>query len=245
MNCQLIGEELGSIKCQNLRLLVPVPVRSHSVHAWFSLRRRLISLSPKLTSTQNKIGFLQISPYGKVPVLRHGDAVIVESAVINEYLDEEFPQKPLMPKTPGDRAKARIWIDFANVRFVPQIYKMLLAQDRERQSEHADKLTTALLMMEHEGLAIRTSGPYWLGEELSLVDFTFYPHLQRFCALDYYRDFQIPEECKLLKIWLRFMEENRSVQMMQISEDVLIRNWEKYALNTSTGTTAEDMREAS
>jgi hypothetical protein len=41
------------------------------------------------------------------------------------------------------------------------------------------------------------------------------------------------------------MEENRSVQMMQISEDVLIRNWEKYALNTSTGTTAEDMREAS
>ena len=77
------------------------------------------------------------------------------------------------------------------------------------------------------------------------VDFTFYPHLQRFCALDYYRDFQIPKECKLLKIWLRFMEENRSVQMMQISDDVLIRNWKKYALNTSTGTTAEDMREAS
>ena len=218
----------------------------------FAQRTRMVLLEKKVDFTLTEIDlnakqdwFLQISPYGKVPVVRHGDTVIVESAVINEYLDEEFPQKPLMPKTPGDRAKARIWIDFANVRFVPQIYKMLLAQDRERQSEHADKLTTALLMMEHEGLAIRTSGPYWLGEELSLVDFTFYPHLQRFCALDYYRDFQIPEECKLLKIWLRFMEGNSSVQMMQISEDVLIRNWEKYALNTSTGTTAEDMREAS
>ena len=98
--------------------------------------------------------------------------------------------------------------------------------------------------MENE-LAIGSPGPYWLGEEISLVDFTIYPHFQRFCALDYYREFKIPEECKLLIRWLRIVEINRSVQMMQVSEDVLIRNWEKYALNTSNGTTAEDMREAS
>ena len=112
----------------------------------FAQRTRMVLLEKNVDFTLTEIDlnakqdwFLQISPYGKVPVVRHGDTVIVESAVINEYLDEEFPQKPLMPKTPGDRAKARIWIDFANVRFVPQIYKMLLAQDRERQSEHADK----------------------------------------------------------------------------------------------------------
>ena len=77
------------------------------------------------------------------------------------------------------------------------------------------------------------------------VDFTFYPHLQCFCALDYYRGFQIPKKCKLLRKWLTIMASNRFVRMMQISEVVLIRNWEKYALNTSTGATAEDMREAS
>ena len=41
------------------------------------------------------------------------------------------------------------------------------------------------------------------------------------------------------------MEKNRSLQMMQIPEDVLISNWEIYARNTSTGITAEDMRETS
>ena len=149
-----------------------------------------------------------------------------------------------MPKTPEGRAQARIWIDFANVRLTPQIYKLLLAQELERQTEHAQKLETALLMMERDGLAVRSSGPYWLGPEVSLVDFTFYPHLQRFCALEYYRKFQIPKECTLLKKWLKLMEKNLSVQKMQTSKDVLIRNWEKYALNTSTGTTAEDMRGA-
>ena len=98
-------------------------------------------------------------------------------------------------------------------------------------------------MMEHEGLANRPAGPYWLGPKISLVDFTFYPHLQRFCALNYYRNFKIPEECKLLKEWLASIEGNQSVRQMKIYEGVLIRNWEKYAFNTSTGTTAEDMRE--
>ena len=74
-----------------------------------------------------------------------------------------------MPDTPEGRAQARIWIDFANVRFTPQIYKLMLAQDSGRQLEHAQKLTQALLMMEHEGLSARSLGPYWLGENVSLA----------------------------------------------------------------------------
>ncbi len=37
--------------------------------------------------------FLALSPLGKVPVLKHGDEVLFESAVINEYLDEITPQQ--------------------------------------------------------------------------------------------------------------------------------------------------------
>ena len=50
--------------------------------------------------------FLEISPYGKVPVLRHNGAVIFESAVINEYLEEVFPERPLLPSDPVRRAQA-------------------------------------------------------------------------------------------------------------------------------------------
>ena len=52
------------------------------------------------------------NPYGKVPVLVDGDGVIYESAILNEYLEEKFPQVRLMPSDPLPRSKARIWIDF-------------------------------------------------------------------------------------------------------------------------------------
>ena len=218
----------------------------------FAQRTRMVLLEKQIQFTLTEIdldnkpdGFTEISPYGKVPVVRHGKTVIFESAIINEYIEEVFPDRPLLPDTPEGRAQARIWIDFANVRFTPQIYKLMLAQDSGRQLEHAQKLTQALFMMEYEGLSNRSLGPYWLGENVSLVDFTFYPHLQRFSALKHYRNFEIPKECRLLKEWMEIIEDNKSVRAMQIAENILIRNWSKYALNTSIGTTAEDMREIS
>ncbi|HEV8344556.1 MAG TPA: glutathione S-transferase N-terminal domain-containing protein, partial [Candidatus Binatia bacterium] len=56
------------------------------------------------------------NPYGKVPVLVDGDVVVYESAIIDEYLDERYPEPSLMPKNLGLRARARIWIDFCNTR---------------------------------------------------------------------------------------------------------------------------------
>lgn len=188
--------------------------------------------------------FLEISPYGKVPVLRHDGAAIFESAVINEYLEEVFPDRPLMPRDPIRRAQARIWIDFANVRFTPHLYKLMLAQDADAQAIQAERLTNAMLMMEHEGLGKLGDGSYWMGDDISLVDLTFLPHMQRVAVLTHYRDFQIPDECILLKGWLQLMGQRASVSGGSASLDILIENWRKYAENTSTGTTAADMRAA-
>jgi glutathione S-transferase len=99
-------------------------------------------------------------------------------------------------------------------------------------------------MMEHEGLGKLGDGSYWLGDDISLVDLTFLPHMQRVGVLTHYRDFQIPDECVLLKGWLQLMGQRPSVMEGSASLDVLIENWRKYVENTSTGTTAEDMRAA-
>ncbi len=53
--------------------------------------------------------FKELNPRGLVPVLVHDGNIIVESTVICTYLDEIFPQPPLMPTNPVERATMRLW----------------------------------------------------------------------------------------------------------------------------------------
>lgn len=215
----------------------------------FAQRTRMVLLEKRIDFSLTEIDldakpawFLEISPYAKVPVIRHGDAVVWESAVINEYLEEVFPEPALLPRDPVRRAQARVWIDFANARMVPHVYKMMLRQDEEGQDLHRRRLTEAVLAME-QGLRDLSAGPYWLGGQPGLVDFTFIPHVQRFVALEHYRGFAIPASCERLLRWRDAMSALPSVQATRPSDALLIKNWAKYALDTSTGVTAQEMRE--
>jgi glutathione S-transferase len=58
---------------------------------------------------QGSPGYLKINPRGLVPALAHDGQVIVESTVINEYLEDAFPDRPLRPAMPLERARMRYW----------------------------------------------------------------------------------------------------------------------------------------
>lgn len=53
--------------------------------------------------------YLKLNPNGVVPTIIHDDRVVIESTVINEYLDDAFPDKPLRPADAYGRARIHLW----------------------------------------------------------------------------------------------------------------------------------------
>jgi glutathione S-transferase len=63
-----------------------------------------------LESKQNlQPDFLRLSPKGLVPVLVVDETVIVESTIINEFIDDNWRAPPLRPDAPSERALMRSW----------------------------------------------------------------------------------------------------------------------------------------
>lgn len=60
--------------------------------------------------------FRRLSPLCRIPVLIDEGLVLTDSSVIAEYLDEQFPEPPLLPKEPKERARARWLEEFADTR---------------------------------------------------------------------------------------------------------------------------------
>ena len=88
--------------------------------------------------------YLRLNPNGVVPTLIHDGNVLTESTVINEYLDEAFPEKPLRPEGAYLRARLRLWtkredsIHYAvntmttAIIFRPELLKKTLAEQSAR-----------------------------------------------------------------------------------------------------------------
>jgi glutathione S-transferase len=70
---------------------------------------------------QHEPAFVKINPNGQVPVLVHDGAVITESTVINEYLEDVFPEVRLRPADPVARARMRVWSKFVDEYFCPAL----------------------------------------------------------------------------------------------------------------------------
>ncbi|MGF1566675.1 MAG: glutathione S-transferase family protein [Nodosilinea sp.] len=157
--------------------------------------------------------FQSISPYGKVPVLKHGGQRVWESAIINEYLEETFPEPPLLPKDPILRTQARIWINFADAKLFADTGKLLHSHGSEKDPTLLKSIAQHLIFIEQEALGkISASAPYWLGKEISLVDLTYYPWFEQLTVLEYFLGFQLPSGLDRLKIWLANMVRRKSVR---------------------------------
>jgi glutathione S-transferase len=178
---------------------------------------------------QNKPAwFNTVSLYGKVPALEHDGQRFVESAIVNEYLDEVFSEPALLPKAPAQRAQARIWIDYANTRFVTAWGGVLRgATEAERVSAGRD-LDAALRHLE-AGLASHSdAGPFWFGSSISLVDLTLYPWFERWPALEQLRQASIPSDLTRLTAWRDAVAARASVRAIENATSFYVERYSRY-----------------
>jgi len=115
---------------------------------------------------------------GKVLVLKVGVVVLFESAVINEYLDEVNPPV-LHPEDALKRAQNRAWIEFGS-EMIMKHYNMTIASDPNSFENEKNQLERQFERLEKE----LGDGPYFNGENFSLVDAAFAPLFMRIDLLE-------------------------------------------------------------
>jgi len=115
--------------------------------------------------------YLRINPIGKVPTMVDGGVTLPESEVICEYIEEKYPQKPLLPADLSARGKVRLINRVGDIYIVVPMFS-LFPQINPKTRDQA--LSDTGLAGTRNGLAIlegfMESGEHAVGDGLTLAD---------------------------------------------------------------------------
>jgi len=149
-----------------------------------------VSLAPG-RGEHRQAAYLAINPQGLVPFLQDGNVAIGQSQAILEYLEEEYPLKPLLPPDIGGRAFVRQIVDIIccdihpldNLRVLKYIKNDLGVTEEQKNSWYAHWIHAGFAAIEKILTEAGRPGPYCFGEQVTLADLCLVPQVynaQRF-----------------------------------------------------------------
>ncbi|MGG5822219.1 glutathione S-transferase family protein [Falsiroseomonas sp. HW251] len=150
--------------------------------------------------------FLAISPLGRVPVLRVGEEVLFESAVIAEYLDETTEPR-LHPADPLRRARHRAWIEFAS-SMLDDTWVIETSKDEAAFYARVKTLRTKFERLE----ALPHLGPLLDGDRFHLADAAFAPVFRYFDTFDRMVPLGVLDGMPKVAAWRAALAERPSVR---------------------------------
>ena len=180
--------------------------------------------------------FLKLNPLGQVPVIEHQGRVLNESSVINEYLEEVFPEPRVFPADPYQRAISRILIDKVNNSFVPAMYTLLMNQDSARAGELHEKAIESWRWLNQILMRHNPDGTY-MWDQFGMADLSIASFFQRYCLNVYYRGFKIPQgpEFQRVRTWYDALLAHPVVKQTGMSDEDFIKLYEDYSLGYGNG----------
>ncbi|ANI13529.1 MULTISPECIES: glutathione S-transferase N-terminal domain-containing protein [Pseudomonas] len=157
----------------------------------------------------------EVNPYASVPTLVDRDLVLYESTVIMEYLEERYPHPPLMPVYPVARANTRLLVHRIQRDWCALVDRIL--DDRQKDGDRA--LARKELRESLTGVSpLFAEKPFFLSEELSLVDCCLLPILWRLPLLG----IELPRQAKPLLDYMerQFARDSFQASLSSIERDM-------------------------
>lgn len=134
---------------------------------------------------QHRDDYLALNPQGLVPTLLDGERILRQSLAILEYLDEVYPEPPLLPATPRDRARVRGIADVIacdvhplnNLRVLQFLEKEMALGDNSRKNWYHYWLEQGFSALEALLADHPSTGIFCEGDEPSFADICLVPQV--------------------------------------------------------------------
>jgi glutathione S-transferase len=161
---------------------------------------------------QKKPEYLAINPYGKVPALQDNSTTVYESTIIMEYLNDKYPNPPLLPADPGARSRARVLMHYGDNPYegaVAALVGELMfkpmqggAADQAVVTKAKQDLNTCFERLEKE----LGNNDYLLGSTFTLADIPFVSWSMLFPTL------KVEVSSAKVNAWLNRLKERPSIK---------------------------------
>lgn len=169
--------------------------------------------------------FNEISPFGKVPVLRVDNTTLFESAVIMEYLDEISPPS-LHPADPLDKALNRAWMSFGEELLFSQ-YRYATAPDEAVFTENQQQVEDGLQRLE----GVVAGEPFFNGANFCLIDAAYASFFMRLDILEEQCHSGFYEDKPKISAWASALRDRDTVKKSVIPD--LAAKYIEYICSTS------------
>jgi glutathione S-transferase len=159
---------------------------------------------------QKKPEYLAVNPYGKIPALQDNGTTVYESSIIMEYLNDKYPNPPLLPADPGQRARARVLMHFGDnpydgalASIVGEVFFKPKGQADQSVIDKAKQDLNAVFERLDRELG---NNEYLVGGAFSLADICFVTWAPLFGPL------QVEVPSGKVKTWLQRLQDRASVK---------------------------------
>ena len=173
-----------------------------------------------------------------LPIMDLGQGrVLKESLVILRYVEEAFPEPRIARADPYERGVERLMIERAG-DFTMAGDLMVMNRDRSKAAEKREALLKHYAWLDDFLRHHNKAGTY-LFEEFGLADLVYTPMFMRFWFLEYYEDFDLPDEPAFARVrrWRDACMGHPAAQ--QVSREEILKLYYDYAVGLGNGALAE------